>query len=146
MHADIMLVSSCAEHSQMLCRTCHQQLVGQAPATHCAIWSCIDEKTRRLTWFCDCRLPFAYVYLSCLWIMWLLKKYYSAFVILRQRFLTSGELSTNEWHEQYMQTAVDDKSKADLGKGKMLAALRQLQQLFDPNEVSCDSKHNKLSA
>jgi len=74
-----------------------------------------------------------YVYLSCAWIMWLLVKYYSAYVILRQRFLTSGEASINEWHEQYMQGSLDKTGKEE-GKG-VLAALKHFKQLFDPSEV-----------
>ena len=80
-----------------------------------------------------CRLPFVYVYISCFWIMWLLVKYYSAYVILRQRFLTSGEASVNEWQEQYMQSSLDKKIKEE-GKG-VLAALKHFKQLFDPSEV-----------
>ena len=79
-----------------------------------------------------------YVYLSCAWIMWLLVKYYSAYVILRQRFLTSGEASINEWHEQYMQGSLDKTGKEE-GKG-VLAALKHFKQLFDPSEV-CRSWH-----
>ena len=74
-----------------------------------------------------------YVYVSCAWIMWLLVKYYSAYVILRQRFLTSGEASINEWHEQYMQGSLDKTGKGE-GKG-VLAALKHFKQLFDPSEV-----------
>jgi len=74
-----------------------------------------------------------YVYVSCAWIMWLLVKYYSAYVILRQRFLTSGEASINEWHEQYMQGSLDKTGKEE-GKG-VLAALKHFKQLFDPSEV-----------
>jgi len=74
-----------------------------------------------------------YVYVSCAWIMWLLVKYYSAYVILRQRFLTSGEASINEWHEQYMQGSLDKTGKEE-GKG-LLAALKHFKQLFDPSEV-----------
>lgn len=81
-----------------------------------------------------CRIPFVYVYVSCGWIMWLLVKYYSAYVILRQRFLTSGEASINEWHEQYMQGSLDKTGKEE-GKG-VLAALKHFKQLFDPSEVS----------
>ena len=80
-----------------------------------------------------CRLPFVYVYISCFWIMWLLVKYYSAYVILRQRFLTSGEASVNEWQEQYMQSSLDKRGKEE-GKG-VLAALKHFKQLFDPSEV-----------
>lgn len=65
--------------------------------------------------------------------MWLLMKYYSAYVILRQRFLTSGEASVNEWQEQYMQSSLDKKGKEE-GKG-VLAALKHFKQLFDPSEV-----------
>ena len=83
--------------------------------------------------YCMCRLHFAYVYISCFWIMWLLMKYYSAYVILRQRFLTSGEASVNEWQEQYMQSSLDKKGKEE-GKGVM-AALKHFKQLFDPSEV-----------
>ena len=79
-----------------------------------------------------------YVYLSCAWIMWLLVKYYSAYVILRQRFLTSGEASINEWHEQYMQGSLDKTGKEE-GKG-VLAALKHFKQLFDPSEV-CRALH-----
>ncbi|DBA95065.1 TPA: hypothetical protein ACH3X1_002578 [Trebouxia sp. C0004] len=78
-------------------------------------------------------IPFVYVYVSCAWIMWLLVKYYSAYVILRQRFLTSGEASINEWHEQYMQGSLDKTGK-DEGKG-LLAALKHFKQLFDPSEM-----------
>ncbi|KAL0050236.1 hypothetical protein WJX82_006955 [Trebouxia sp. C0006] len=78
-------------------------------------------------------IPFVYVYLSCAWIMWLLVKYYSAYVILRQRFLTSGEASINEWHEQYMQGSLDKTGKEE-GKG-VLAALKHFKQLFDPSEM-----------
>ncbi|KAL3131896.1 hypothetical protein ABBQ38_007601 [Trebouxia sp. C0009 RCD-2024] len=78
-------------------------------------------------------LHFAYVYISCFWIMWLLMKYYSAYVILRQRFLTSGEASVNEWQEQYMQSSLDKKGKEE-GKG-VLAALKHFKQLFDPSEM-----------
>lgn len=78
-----------------------------------------------------------YVYISCFWIMWLLVKYYSAYVILRQRFLTSGEASVNEWHEQYMQSSLD-KTQKEEGKG-VLAALKHFKQLFDPSEVSSQS-------
>lgn len=60
-------------------------------------------------------------------------KYYSAYVILRQRFLTSGEASVNEWQEQYMQSSLDKKGKEE-GKG-VLAALKHFKQLFDPSEV-----------
>lgn len=66
--------------------------------------------------------------------MWLLVKYYSAYVILRQRFLTSGEASINEWHEQYMQGSLDKAGKEE-GKG-VLAALKHFKQLFDPSEVT----------
>ena len=65
--------------------------------------------------------------------MWLLVKYYSAYVILRQRFLTSGEASVNEWQEQYMQSSLDKRGKEE-GKG-VLAALKHFKQLFDPSEV-----------
>ena len=65
--------------------------------------------------------------------MWLLVKYYSAYVILRQRFLTSGEASVNEWQEQYMSSSLDKRGKEE-GKG-VLAALRHFKQLFDPSEV-----------
>ena len=65
--------------------------------------------------------------------MWLLVKYYSAFVILRQRFLTSGEASINEWHEQYMQGAIGSETKQE-SKG-VIAALKHFKQLFDPTEV-----------
>ena len=82
---------------------------------------------------CMRRLPFVYVYISCFWIMWLLVKYYSAYVILRQRFLTSGEASVNEWQEQYMSSSLDKRGKEE-GKG-VLAALRHFKQLFDPSEV-----------
>ena len=79
-----------------------------------------------------------YVYVSCAWTMWLLVKYYSAYVILRQRFLTSGEASINEWHEQYMQGSLDKTGKEE-GKG-VLAALKHFKQLFDPSEV-CRALH-----
>ena len=88
---------------------------------------------QRANVFVACRLPFAYVYISCFWIMWLLVKYYSAFVILRQRFLTSGEASINEWHEQYMQGAIGSETKQE-SKG-VIAALKHFKQLFDPTEV-----------
>ncbi len=63
----------------------------------------------------------------------MLVKYYSAYVILRQHFLTSGEASINEWHEQYMQSSLDKTGKEE-GKGVM-AALKHFKQLFDPSEV-----------
>ena len=66
--------------------------------------------------------------------MWLLVKYYSAFVILRQRFLTSGEASINEWHEQYMQNTTNDSETKEESKG-VIAALKHFKQLFDPTEV-----------
>ena len=73
--------------------------------------------------------------------MWLLVKYYSAYVILRQRFLTSGEASVNEWQEQYMSSSLDKRGKEE-GKG-VLAALRHFKQLFDPSEVmTCNNQQS----
>ena len=55
---------------------------------------------------------FVFMYGAAIYVCWLLRRYYRAYVVLRQRYLTGGELLLSEWHAAYLK-ATDDGGASD---------------------------------
>ena len=52
---------------------------------------------------CDCmlcRVAFVFVYVLTAYVCFLLLKYYQAYAILRQRYMTGGEAMINQWTQR----------------------------------------------
>ena len=47
-----------------------------------------------------CRVACVFVYITTGYVCFLLLKYYQAYAILRQRYMTGGEAMINQWHER----------------------------------------------
>jgi hypothetical protein len=84
-----------------------------------------------------CRIPFVFVFIAIFYIFWLLEKYYRAYVVLRQHYLTGGEKLINEWHQHYM-----EKRAAEIAEArKRSTAFFVLRNMFDINSQVCDSPY-----
>ena len=59
-----------------------------------------------------CRVACVFVYITTGYVCFLLLKYYQAYAILRQRYMTGGEAMFNQWHER-----VCNAPKGAKGKG-----------------------------
>lgn len=75
-----------------------------------------------------CRVPFIFVFITIFYVFWLMTKYYRAYVVLRQHYLTGGERLLNEWHAHFMERQASDQDTR-----KKNTALFILRHMFDVN-------------
>ena len=90
-----------------------------------------------------------FVYITTGYVCFLLLKYYQAYAILRQRYMTSGEAMINQWHERVCNAPKGGKGKGPQGEcrkdgTRMWQAFREL---VDVNaQVHTLTAHAKWSA
>ncbi len=97
---------------------------------------------------CDCtlcRVAFVFVYVLTAYVCFLLLKYYQAYAILRQRYMTGGEAMINQWTQRVCKgsqctTGKPSEEKASGDGARMWNAFRALvdvnAQVEVPSEVS----------
>ncbi|KAK9817083.1 hypothetical protein WJX72_009273 [[Myrmecia] bisecta] len=67
---------------------------------------------------------FVFVWMACLYIMWLLALYYRAYVRLRQNWLSGAEGLVHDWHKQQVKNDAKERG-----------AVQKFRTLFDPTSM-----------
>ena len=96
-----------------------------------------------------CRVAFVFVYVLTAYVCFLLLKYYQAYAILRQRYMTGGEAMINQWHDRICNGPKCTEGKPSDGKtkGDSIRMWNAFRELLDVNaQVSAVETQHTLPA
>ena len=82
-----------------------------------------------------CRVAFVFVYVLTAYVCFLLLKYYQAYAILRQRYMTGGEAMINQWTQRICKGSQCATGEASEGKpqGEGTRMWNAIRELVDVN-------------
>ena len=92
-----------------------------------------------------CRVAFVFVYVLTAYVCFLLLKYYQAYAILRQRYMSGGEAMINQWTQRICKGSTCTTRNLSEGKprGEGTRMWNAIRELVDVNaqvgysDVSC---------
>lgn len=85
------------------------------------------------------RVAFVFVYVLTAYVCFLLLKYYQAYAILRQRYMTGGEAMINQWSQRICKGSTGAAGEPSEAKatGEGLRVWNAFRELVDVNAQVC---------